>query len=311
MSKLIVLVGISNSGKSTYAAELVQDNPGEYLRVNRDDIRQLLYGYTDQTINEYYLREDFNRMEREVTRFEDTLIYEGIEMGKTVIVDATHLQRKYIERFKYWNVPTELKFFPINLDNAVFRDVNRARQVGRDIMTKQSRQFNSLLDNLLEDPLDFTPFKLDNNQKNLPCVVFDIDGCLAHKNERNPFDWKRVGEDEVDSNMSDMAGIVELAHRAIQKVIPGGALVTVIATGRDEVCETETKQWLNNHEIHYDDIHMRKRGDNRPDWVVKQEMAQKICEDFHIIGWFDDRLQVTRRLRAIGVKVFNVEHNNF
>ncbi len=49
----------------------------------------------------------------------------------------------------------------------------------------------------------------------------------------------------------------------------------------------------------------------RPDWIVKEEMWEKISKHNYIIGMYDDRLQVVRRARALSLKVFNVEYNNF
>ena len=48
----------------------------------------------------------------------------------------------------------------------------------------------------------------------------------------------------------------------------------------------------------------------RPDWVVKEEMWKNISKQYNIIAMYDDRLQVVRRARALGLKVFNVEYNN-
>jgi predicted kinase len=73
--KLILLCGISNSGKSTFASTTVQHNPDRYICVNRDKIRELLYGYTEQNIKEYYFRSDFNRLEERVSDVEESLIY--------------------------------------------------------------------------------------------------------------------------------------------------------------------------------------------------------------------------------------------
>ena len=80
---------------------------------------------------------------------------------------------------------------------------------------------------------------------------------------------------------------------------------------RDGVCLPETKEWLDRMGIHNDEIYIRDRGDQRADWIVKEEMWRKISEDNYIVGMFDDRLQVVRRARALGLKVFNVEYNNF
>ena len=82
-AELEILVGVSGSGKSTYAKKEFNKNPNNVLIVNRDSIRNLLFGYSDETIHEYYKRSDLNSLEKKVTAFEDTMIYEGIEMWKT------------------------------------------------------------------------------------------------------------------------------------------------------------------------------------------------------------------------------------
>lgn len=82
MNKLIILVGISGSGKSTFASTMVRHNPERYVIVNRDKIRELLYGYTEETISEYYQRNDLNKLEKQVTAYEDILIKQGLSIGK-------------------------------------------------------------------------------------------------------------------------------------------------------------------------------------------------------------------------------------
>ena len=144
MNKLIICVGVSNSGKSTFASTTVKHNPEKYVIVNRDKIRELLYGYTEETISEYYLRDDLNKLEKQVTAYEDILIKQGLSIGKDVIVDATHLKAKYIDRFKFFNVDTEIKYFDIDLKEAIDRDSKRIRKVGEDIIKRQYDQYNNL-----------------------------------------------------------------------------------------------------------------------------------------------------------------------
>jgi len=67
MSKLILLCGISNSGKSTYSSTAVQHNPEKYVRVNRDKLREMLYGYTEESVKNYYHRNDMYRLEVQKT----------------------------------------------------------------------------------------------------------------------------------------------------------------------------------------------------------------------------------------------------
>lgn len=300
--KLIITVGIGGSGKSTWAHEKWLTDPSKYVIVNRDKIRELLFGFTEDSMSNYYSMKGISGFEKQVTRYEDTLIHDGLNHGKDVIVDATHLTRKYLERFKFWNVPTEVVVFEIALDRALSRDFSRTRMVGEEIIRKQYNRFIGLMQNLSKEPLDFTPVEIIQNRDNEPCFIFDIDGTLAHMNRetRSPYDWHKVGEDSVD-----------IYVRAIALAVKKADCKVIICTGRDGICIKETEEWLAANDIPFDEIYIRAKGDQKADWIIKEEMWRKIAEDNYIVGVFDDRLQVVRRARALGLKVFNVEYGNF
>lgn len=299
-NRITITVGVSGSGKSTWAHEQWAKDPKNIVIVNRDKIREQLFGFTEGTVSEYYDRDDTYSNEKLVTRFEDTMINEALEMGKDVIVDATHLKRAYIERFKYWNVSTTYRMFPVTLKEAEVRDMGRKRRVGAEVIQKQYNRFVQLFKELQKKPIDFTVKSFNNNFGKQDVVIFDIDGTIAHKGDRSPYDWKSVGRDKVDEPTAQVMDMIKHS----------GARV-IICTGRDGICLYETERWLKANNLDYDEIYIRTEKDMRPDWVVKEEMWRKIAEKYHIVGMFDDRLQVVRRARALGLKVFNVEYNNF
>jgi predicted kinase len=297
-SRITILVGISGSGKSTWAHEQWKKDPKGVILVNRDNIRQLLYGFTEKSVKEYYENDKLFALEREVTRYEDTLIHEALAAGKDVIVDATHLTIQYLERFRYWNVTTEIQTFYVPVIEAIRRDMKRTRQVGDEVIKKQYQKFQNLINR--KEPISFETTKIVCDETLPDCVIFDIDGTLSHMEGRNPFDWKKVNEDSVDESVSFMA-----------KHLWGIEGVSVIVcTGRDGISEYMTKKWLNQHYIKFDEFHIRKEKDMRPDWVIKEEMWRDLATRYNIVGMFDDRLQVVRRARALGLKVFHVEYNN-
>lgn len=298
--KIILTIGCSGSGKSIWAAQTVQHNPERYVRINRDDVRNLLFGYNDKTINEYYHRIDIKQRERQVSRYIDTLIYDSLELDKVVICDNTHLKREYIVDYKKWNVPIELEFFDVGLQTALQYNNTRARRVDKNIIEKQYQQFKSLVASIKYKPLKLEPVVLKNDDMKESCYVFDIDGTLAHTDGRSPFDFYKVGLDLYDWPVGNIADALNKNQNSI-----------IIATGREDVCEKETENWLKEFGIKYSKMYMRKEKDFRPDWLVKQEMAQNICKDYNIVAWIDDRLQVTRHLRMLGIKVLNVSHGNF
>lgn len=304
-NRITILIGVSGSGKSTWAHQQWEQDPNNVIVVNRDKIRELLFSFTEDSVKNYYKRDDVFSKEKIVTRYEDTIINEALESGKDVIVDATHLKRGYVERFKYWNVPTGYKMFPITHKEAEIRDMSRKRNVGAEVIKRQMNQFRQLFTNLTKNPIDFSVVEVENVRRpdKPDCVIFDIDGTVAIKGDRSPYDWKRVGEDKLERDTASIADYISSCEEPRPKI--------VICTGRDGICLYETERWMKSVGLPYDEVYIRPQGDSRPDWVVKEEMWRKIAKDNYIVGMFDDRLQVVRRARALGLKVFNVEYNNF
>ena len=305
MSKqLEILVGISGSGKSTYAHKMWENNPNDIIIVNRDKIRELLFGYTEHQSTSYYLRKDLNSLEKQVSHYEELLIKEGLSKNKHVIVDATHLKLDYIHRYRRFNVPTKLTWFDIELNKAVDRISRRPRHVDITIILSQYDKYKNLKEKFNVNPkeFEFTVNTLDNDSSKPRCVIFDIDGTLAHHTERNIFEW-----DKVDTDLVDVA--VGSLYEELCK-IPN--LTIIICSGRDSICLEQTTRWFdNNFTGGFDFIYMRNNKDNRPDWQVKYEMWKDICKNYYISYIIDDRCQVVDYARSLGLKVFQVEYNNF
>ena len=300
-AKLEILVGISGSGKSTYAKKEFNKDVDNVLIVNRDSIRNLLFGYSDENIHEYYKRSDLNSLEKKVTAFEDTMVYEGIEMWKHIIVDATHLSINYLKRFSYWNTPTYVTIFNTEDIKTCFEsDDKRTRKVGKDVISNQYKKFKKLINSEEFLNLKFDKEYLGNSVKNKRVIVFDIDGTLAEKGSRNPFNEKDVLQDEVHSSVVHM----------LQMYFNSGNEV-IVCTGRTEGCRKDTEQWFRINVGFVPKIYMRNVGDVRPDWQVKTEMWNDICKDRYISLLVDDRNQVVRRARMLGLKVAQVEYGNF
>jgi predicted kinase len=109
--RLILLVGLPRSGKSTWAAG--QNHPV----VSRDAIRIQLHG-----------RPFFPEHEDEVSQIEEQSVRDLIAAGhRTVIIDATHFRQEYIDRWKTgeWTIETRLFSTPRSLC------IRRAKNCGR------------------------------------------------------------------------------------------------------------------------------------------------------------------------------------
>ena len=304
MGELIILCGISGSGKSTYAHSLWKENPLNTVIINRDKIRELLFGYTEETIKEYYFHKDINKLEKQVTEYEDTLIYEGLSSDKTVIIDATHLKREYLERYKYWNVETEVKFFDLDPGEAIIRDVKRHRNVGSTIISKQYLNYAKLKYQLEIKPLDFTPtpkfeWKVYSTNSKPHCVIFDIDGTLSEPCDRNIYSPSDAIKDE---GVYPIIAAFEDCNADI-----------IVCTGRNESFKEVTQQWFEDRGLlkYVKYFYFRKDKDFRPDWIVKEEMWREIDKQYNIEMLYEDRNSVVRRARALGLKVAQVKYGNY
>jgi predicted kinase len=303
MKNIQVLVGISNSGKSTYAHQEWLKDPLNTVVISRDNMRNLLCNYTDENIHEYYNHPDFNRLEKEITKYCNTLIYEAIEGNKTIILDNTHLDfKRDIKSLEYWNVEVRTICFDITLKEALTRNMFRNRKVDEQIIIKQYNKYIGLRENAVS--YSFSP-KIIKQDETLPkCWVFDIDNTLAHKGNRSPFDWKKVGEDTVDKAVGLLCEILQEEEQ----------VEIIFCSGRDEVCRKETEDWIEKKGLNnFQDftLLMRKVNDTRSDDIVKEELWEEIMKTRNIIALIDDRNSVCRHARALGFKVFQVEYGNF
>lgn len=302
--KLTVLIGISGSGKSTWAHKEWSKDPLNTLIVSRDSIRESMFGFSDKTLKHYFNNEKLFSLEREVSKMCDTMIYEGLEKGKHVICDDNHLELGAIEQYKFWNVLTAVEVFNETLVQAIMKDRGRVKQFGDEAIKIQYSKFKQLIHDPRFNKLDFTPVELVNNSSKPRAVLFDIDGTLAHMHNRSPYDWKKVGEDTVDWDIAYIQNCLAFTNASDSPTI-------FVTTARDGIAEFNTKKWLLDNGIKYDSFLIKEQGDLRSDWVVKEEMWRELVEDYYIVGCFEDSLSVVRRGRALGLKMFNVQYNHY
>jgi hypothetical protein len=91
----------------------------------------------------------------------------------------------------------------------------------------------------------------------------------------------------------------------------------IFASGRPESCREDSEKWLLKNVVNYSQkdksiqLLMRATDDKRKDWQVKEDMLREIMKTNRVMGWFDDRWQVTAHLRSLGVPIFNVGFGRF
>lgn len=133
-------------------------------------------------------------------------------------------------------------------------------------------------------------------------IVFDIDGTLAdirHRRfylDQNPPDWRKfnaaMGDDVLNEPIVRLYKTLwDIAHYEL-----------VLVTGRSEKFRNITEQWLIWNEIPFRRLLMRSDGDQRADYLVKQDIHDLIVADTKQISFVvDDRQQVVDMWRRNGV----------
>lgn len=288
--KAILTVGISASGKSTWADNYVADNQNT-IKIERDSIRKDMCAIRKNIPQDKFQWKDWVwKWENEVTEYVNTLLSMAHTEGKDVIISDTNLNKKYredlISKLVGMGYKVEIKEFPIKLEEAWKRDVSRPVSVGKDVIYKQYQQW-----------LEYKGIEKYEHVCGLPkAIIVDIDGTLAHMDgKRSPFEYDKVGQDSVD-------GAVRLLVNHLSTVSQ-----VFIFSGREETCYNQTLSWLYDNDIYFDALVMRKEGDHRCDTIVKKEMFDEhIKGEYNVLMVVDDRPKVCRMWREFGLKVFQV-----
>jgi hypothetical protein len=132
-----------------------------------------------------------------------------------------------------------------------------------------------------------------------------LDGTLALLGERNPHDTARALEDALNHPVANVIEVYNAQKQFDTRLI--------LISGRREQFRQVTVDWLKNHGItHYEALYLRPDGDRRPDFVVKREFYEReIKNKYDVIFVLEDRDQVVKMWREIGLTCFQVEYGNF
>lgn len=307
MTTIYLTTGLPASGKSTWAKALVEARAGQLVRVNLDDIREMLgFGHKGPLAGS-------KELEQTALKVQDQAILGAVRMGKDVVVDNTHLNKTIPTRIKKLfdgDVQFIVKdFTTVTASECMYRDADRKdrgeRSVGSDVIVNMARQLNKpwrLTDEFMNDTVLSPPLEYDPA---LPwAIVFDTDGTTAHHN-RSPYDYARCYTDTVDPQVRMLLRIVNE-----QGAFDNIALIGM--SGRPDTWRDMTEQWYKDNNIWYSEFYMRAAGDGRNDADVKQEMVDKYIRGrYNVLIWLDDRDRVVRRIRKLGIKVAQVAEGDF
>lgn len=148
-------------------------------------------------------------------------------------------------------------------------------------------------------------------------VIFDLDGTIALNDHRQHFlkqeppNWDEffLASKNDKPNEPVITMMLALATMFQHGRYPDEALIYIFS-GRSDIAEDITREWLSRYGVPYDSLKMRKDGDYTPDDQLKKQWLNKLGVE-NILFCVDDRQKVVDMWRNQGLTVFQVAPGNF
>ena len=279
MKTILLLKGLPASGKSTFAKELVETQPGKRKRVNKDDIRFMVDGWRWSKFNESM-----------VLQIRDDIILMSLQNWCSVVVDDTNFEPKHEERMreiaKEFKAKVEVKFFDTPISECIERDSKRANSVGAKVIWDMYRKYIKK-----EEHFNTLPF----NKKLPTCIICDVDGTLANHDERDVYDTAKADTDKVIEPV-----------KFILNRMPADVKVFIVS-GRSDKYKEITDDRLHLNGVTHNKIFMRKEWDTRADTVIKKEIYEDhIKGKYNVMFAVDDRFRLVDQRRELWIFTFDV-----
>lgn len=282
-----MLRGLPGSGKSSYAKEILKQG-GNFYRVNRDHIREMLY-FSDWR----------GKREGMVIQIEKNIVeYLLTVEGANVVIDDCNISQKHLDLWKNFLNESQFAGMSINLEphwidtpmeECIARDALRDRTVGRSAIVGMAMK-NGL----------YAPKKV---------VLCDLDGTIANLDHRlgymYPTDGSKKDWKSFFAEISNDTLIEGVAAQLLQKRMEGYEIFYISA--RPDNYRKETEEWLSRVGAPpYTALFMRRAMDKREDSEIKQDLLNQFFPDKSVINCvFDDRPRVIRMWRENGLEVID------
>lgn len=145
-----------------------------------------------------------------------------------------------------------------------------------------------------------------------PAIIFDIDGTLADiEHRRHHLDEEKPNWHAFNNEMGEDTPNKPIV--ALYKTLwDSGNYELILVSGRAEEHRKITENWLVWNEIPFERLLMRPLKDFRADYIIKEEILDKLrAEGKEILFTVDDRKQVVDMWRRNGITCLQCAEGDF
>jgi len=298
MPKLILTQGIQGSGKSTFAKKWASEDPEHRVRLNYDDLRNMMGTYWVPS-REGMLKD-----------IEEAFLKKAVLKGYDIIIDNMNLNPKTIEKYENW-----AKEFGYNLEKILFdtpveecirRDKMRPNPIGEVVI---KRTWNTYRNYIIGESIK----KMRDNEMiqnpNLPhCILVDMDATLFLNTNGRPFYGDELEPTDILKD-EPIPGVVTLvkAYQATGNLVIG-------LSGREDKPQIRacTLKQCENVGIHLDALILRPIGSRKRGDASKKELFEQHIKDKYYVDFvLDDSSKVVKMYRELGLTCLQPNEGKF
>ena len=304
MSKLILCQGIQGSGKSTYAKKWAAEDPEHRVRLNYDDLRNMMGTYWVPS-REHMLKS-----------MEKIFLSEALKKGYDIIIDNMNLNPKTIKGYQdlvdEWNKAYDNKYklervlFDTPVEECIRRDKARPNPIGEVVIR---RTWNTYRNYIIGEAIKQMKEKEMKQNPNLPhCILVDMDATLFLNTSGRPFYGNDLEPTDIlkDTPIEATVTLVK-AYQATGNLVIG-------LSGREDTkgIRACTIKQCENVGIHLDALILRPTGSRkRGDQSKKELFEDNIKGKYYVDFVLDDSTKVVKMFRDLGLTVFQPNEGKF
>ena len=291
MSKLVIIRGLPGSGKSTWAKAWVNEDPINRVRLNWDDMRNMMGPYwVPERENTNVLKELREKFLKHMMERNWDIVCDNMNLNPKEIEFYENIVKEFNEDGHPYTI--EFKDFFISVEECIRRDAMRANPIGEKTIKSLFHKYMPLIvgsehRKKIESQPTYRADKPD-------CIIVDMDGTLAFNLSGRSF------FDDIDMIKYDTPLLATVSILRAMKMT--GTCNIFIVTGRSEKSREATEVWLTENNIPFDKVFMREDGD----FSHSNDFKQKVYEDniknnYNVLFVLDDDTKCMKMYQEQGL----------